>query len=188
MPWSVLDFYFDRDFEVRSVFDQFDRNESRRPRLIDPGDEMVLETAVNGYADLSRAAARFGIRSERPVIAIRILEAVSYEKEQFRLEASAVAVGGITGCCRGPGCNYQPIHQRCCGGKVGGVANRGVLSRAGRARGHPWRIENPRPARDRRFSCSRRPTVSAHANSAPDPTKKGSQLGRDHVSGLEIVW
>jgi putative PIN family toxin of toxin-antitoxin system len=57
---------------------------SWRPQLTDPGDEMVLEAAVNGHAGLivtfnqshfSRAAARFGIRSERPAIAVRILEA-----------------------------------------------------------------------------------------------------------------
>ncbi len=57
---------------------------SWRPQLTDPGDEMVLEAAVNGRADLivtfnqshfTRAAARFGIRSEQPVIVVRILEA-----------------------------------------------------------------------------------------------------------------
>jgi len=57
---------------------------SWRPQLSDPADEMVLETAVNGYADLlvtfnqthlRRGAARFGIRSERPSPAISILEA-----------------------------------------------------------------------------------------------------------------
>jgi predicted nucleic acid-binding protein len=46
-----------------------------RPRLKDPGDEMVLETAVNGDADwlvtfntrhLADAAADFGIRVLRP--------------------------------------------------------------------------------------------------------------------------
>ena len=46
-----------------------------RPQLLDPGDEMVLETAVNGRADrvatfnsrhLSQAAARFGIRAILP--------------------------------------------------------------------------------------------------------------------------
>ncbi|HEV8148049.1 MAG TPA: putative toxin-antitoxin system toxin component, PIN family [Bryobacteraceae bacterium] len=46
-----------------------------RPTLKDPNDEMVLETAVNGAADrivtfntrhLAAAAARFGIRAERP--------------------------------------------------------------------------------------------------------------------------
>jgi putative PIN family toxin of toxin-antitoxin system len=46
-----------------------------RPRLPDPGDEMVLETAVNGRADrlatfnlrhLSAAAAEFGIRANPP--------------------------------------------------------------------------------------------------------------------------
>jgi predicted nucleic acid-binding protein len=46
-----------------------------RPQLQDPGDEMVLETAVNGRADhlatfnsrhLSQAATRFGIRATLP--------------------------------------------------------------------------------------------------------------------------
>jgi putative PIN family toxin of toxin-antitoxin system len=46
-----------------------------RPTLNDPGDEMVLETAVNGRADclvtfnvkhLGHAAQRFGIRTSRP--------------------------------------------------------------------------------------------------------------------------
>jgi len=46
-----------------------------RPQLQDPGDEMVLETAVNGRADrlvtfnsrhLSQAARRFGIRAVLP--------------------------------------------------------------------------------------------------------------------------
>ena len=46
-----------------------------KPRLPDPGDEMVLETAVNGRADrlatfnlrrLSAAAAEFGIRANPP--------------------------------------------------------------------------------------------------------------------------
>jgi predicted nucleic acid-binding protein len=46
-----------------------------RPRLKDPGDEMVLETAVNGAADrlvtfderhLASAAREFGIRVELP--------------------------------------------------------------------------------------------------------------------------
>ena len=46
-----------------------------RPQLKDPDDEMVLETAVNGWADriatfnlrhLATAARRFGIRAARP--------------------------------------------------------------------------------------------------------------------------
>ncbi|MGH9614082.1 MAG: PIN domain-containing protein [Bryobacteraceae bacterium] len=46
-----------------------------RPQLKDPGDEMVLDTAVNGYADrlatfnvrhLSQSAMRFGIRAKPP--------------------------------------------------------------------------------------------------------------------------
>ena len=46
-----------------------------RPRLTDPADEMVLETAVNGRADrlvtfnvrhLRRAAAEFGISTVTP--------------------------------------------------------------------------------------------------------------------------
>jgi PIN domain len=58
-------------------------NFSWRPELSDPGDEMVLETAVNGQADLivtfnlphfSPGAHRFGIRPMRPPQALSILE------------------------------------------------------------------------------------------------------------------
>jgi predicted nucleic acid-binding protein len=50
-----------------------------RPRLKDPADEMVLETAVNGAADwlvtfnlrhLAQAASEFGIRAGRPIEAL----------------------------------------------------------------------------------------------------------------------
>jgi len=56
---------------------------SWRPVLSDPADEMVLETAINGIADmivtfnlrhLGRAASRFGIRALRPPEAVRLLE------------------------------------------------------------------------------------------------------------------
>ncbi len=56
---------------------------SWRPELSDPGDEMVLEAAVNGQADLvvafnvahlRRGARRFGIRAIRPQEALAILE------------------------------------------------------------------------------------------------------------------
>ena len=49
---------------------------SRRPQLSDPGDELVLEAAVNGRADalvthnlrhFTKAAARFGLRLVRPI-------------------------------------------------------------------------------------------------------------------------
>jgi putative PIN family toxin of toxin-antitoxin system len=58
-------------------------NFSWRPELSDPGDEMVLEAAVNGQAnlivtfnvtDLRRGARRFGIRTIRPPEALSILE------------------------------------------------------------------------------------------------------------------
>lgn len=58
-------------------------NFSWRPELSDPGDEMVLETAVNGQADLivtfnvthlRHAATRFGIRATRPPGALSVLE------------------------------------------------------------------------------------------------------------------
>lgn len=58
-------------------------NFSWRPELADPGDEMVLEAAVNGQADLivtfnlihlRRGAHRFGIRAIRPPKALSILE------------------------------------------------------------------------------------------------------------------
>jgi|SRR5271166_2640602 len=64
-------------------------NFSWRPELTDPGDEMVLETAVNGQADLIVTfnlthlrvpASRFGIRARRPPEALSIL-GVSHEKE-----------------------------------------------------------------------------------------------------------
>jgi predicted nucleic acid-binding protein len=58
-------------------------NFSWRPELSDPGDEMVLEAAVNGQADLivtfnlkhlRRAARRFAIRATRPPEALSTLE------------------------------------------------------------------------------------------------------------------
>jgi putative PIN family toxin of toxin-antitoxin system len=58
-------------------------NFSWRPELSDPGDEMVLEAAVNGQADfivtfnvthLRHGARRFGIRAIRPSEALSILE------------------------------------------------------------------------------------------------------------------
>lgn len=51
-----------------------------RPQLRDPGDEMVLETAINGRADLlvtfnlrdfGEAPQRFGIRALRPADALK---------------------------------------------------------------------------------------------------------------------
>jgi predicted nucleic acid-binding protein len=57
-------------------------NFSWRPELTDPGDEMVLEAAVNGQADLivtfnvahlRHAARRFGIRVIRPPEALSIV-------------------------------------------------------------------------------------------------------------------
>ena len=59
-----------------------------RPRLKDPADEMVLETAVNGSADLlvtfnlrhlAETAGEFGIRALRPAEAWR--EICRYEKK-----------------------------------------------------------------------------------------------------------
>lgn len=59
-----------------------------RPRLKDPADEMVLETAVNGSADwlvtfnvrhLAAAAREFGIRAMRPPDAWREMQ--QYEKK-----------------------------------------------------------------------------------------------------------
>lgn len=53
-----------------------------RPQLNDPGDEMVLETAINGQAelivsfntrDLRPGANRFGIPVEQPALALRRL-------------------------------------------------------------------------------------------------------------------
>ena len=53
-----------------------------RPHLADPGDELVLETAVNGGAEmiatfdlrhLAVAAARFGIEAARPGAIVRRL-------------------------------------------------------------------------------------------------------------------
>jgi hypothetical protein len=53
-----------------------------RPAADDPGDDHVLETAINGQAeviatfnleDMRRGAARFGIDVERPGIVLRRL-------------------------------------------------------------------------------------------------------------------
>jgi predicted nucleic acid-binding protein len=60
-------------------------NFSWRPELTDPGDEMILEVAVNGQADLivtfnlrdlRNAARTFGVRAIRPPEALAILEKV----------------------------------------------------------------------------------------------------------------
>ena len=61
-----------------------------RPRLKDPGDEMVLETAVDGYANclvtfnlkhLGVAACEFGIRARTPGEACRELRRSQHEKK-----------------------------------------------------------------------------------------------------------
>ena len=61
-----------------------------RPRLKDPGDEMVLETAVNGMADvlvtfnlkhLGEAARAFGVRAIRPGQAWSEIQESQHEKK-----------------------------------------------------------------------------------------------------------
>lgn len=61
-----------------------------RPRLKDPADEMILETAVNGSSDylitfnarhFGQAAATFGIHVLPPGEIIRKLKRVKHEKE-----------------------------------------------------------------------------------------------------------
>ena len=61
-----------------------------RPRLKDPADEMVLETAVNGGADrlttfnvrhLAEAARVFGIRTSPPGALWREIQGASHEKK-----------------------------------------------------------------------------------------------------------
>lgn len=61
-------------------------NFSWRPELSDPGDEMALESAVNGRADfiatfnvmhLGQGVGRFGVRAIRPPEAFSILEGLS---------------------------------------------------------------------------------------------------------------
>ena len=61
-----------------------------RPRLKDPADEMVLETAVNGGADrlttfnvrhLAASAAVFGIRTSLPGAVLREIRGARHEKE-----------------------------------------------------------------------------------------------------------
>lgn len=61
-----------------------------RPRLKDPADEMVLETAVNGNADLlatfnmrhlAEAAMEFGIRASRPGAVWRAIRGANNEKK-----------------------------------------------------------------------------------------------------------
>jgi putative PIN family toxin of toxin-antitoxin system len=61
-----------------------------RPQLKDPGDEMVLETAVNGSADrlatfnvrhFDPVGRRFGIRAMRPGAILRELRGARHEKK-----------------------------------------------------------------------------------------------------------
>jgi putative PIN family toxin of toxin-antitoxin system len=61
-----------------------------RPRLSDPADEMVLDTAVNGHANrlvtfnlrhLSKAAAEFGIQACAPGEILWEIRGVKYEKK-----------------------------------------------------------------------------------------------------------
>ena len=61
-----------------------------RPRLKDPADEMVLETAVTGDADrlttfnvrhLAEAARVFGIRTSRPGAVLREMQGAGHEKK-----------------------------------------------------------------------------------------------------------
>ena len=61
-----------------------------RPQLRDPGDEMVLETAVNGSANrvatfnvrhLDPVGRRFGVRAIRPGAILRELRGVRHEKK-----------------------------------------------------------------------------------------------------------
>jgi hypothetical protein len=61
-----------------------------RPRLKDPADEMVFETAVNGGADrlttfnvrhLAEAAKVFGIRTGLPGAVLREIQGASHEKK-----------------------------------------------------------------------------------------------------------
>jgi predicted nucleic acid-binding protein len=61
-----------------------------RPRLKDPADEMVLETAVNGQADrlttfnvrhLGEAARQFGIRAAPPGEIWREIQGVRHAKK-----------------------------------------------------------------------------------------------------------
>ena len=61
-----------------------------RPRLKDPADEMILETAVNGNADylvtfnarhFGQAASIFGIRVVPPGEIVRKLKRVQHEKK-----------------------------------------------------------------------------------------------------------
>ena len=55
---------------------------TRRPQSVDPGDDLVIDAAVNGFATtiatfdlnhLRSVAARFGIVAERPVDVLRRL-------------------------------------------------------------------------------------------------------------------
>jgi putative PIN family toxin of toxin-antitoxin system len=61
-----------------------------RPKLKDPGDEMVLETAVNGRADclvtfnlkhFGEAALAFGVRAIRPGQVLREIQEGQHEKK-----------------------------------------------------------------------------------------------------------
>jgi predicted nucleic acid-binding protein len=71
-----------------------------RPRLKDPADEMVLETAVNGSADwlitfnlrhLAGAAREFGIHAARPCDVWKEIQ--RYEKKQCRFASTGVHTG-----------------------------------------------------------------------------------------------
>jgi predicted nucleic acid-binding protein len=61
-----------------------------RPQLNDPGDELVLETAVNGRAErlatfnirhLGPAARKFGIEAARPGVIWHEIEGAKHEKK-----------------------------------------------------------------------------------------------------------
>ena len=78
-----------------------------RPRLKDPADEMVLDTAVNGHADrlatfnlrhLRNAAMEFGIRADRPGAILGEFEENEHEKEQRRPAPSDFVAGGSQAC------------------------------------------------------------------------------------------
>jgi predicted nucleic acid-binding protein len=61
---------------------------SHRPCLTDPGDELVLEAAIAGSADIVtfnvrdfKPAARFGVRIYRPGELLRLLKGMGYGEE-----------------------------------------------------------------------------------------------------------
>ncbi len=106
-----------------------------RPRLFDPNDDMVLETAVNGNAraivtfnqqDFGRAGKDFGFTVIPPAAALQEIRS-SDETKQFRTAVTAFFAGGTAQSGRAGRRRSQPAHQRCRGRKSVCIAHGGVF-------------------------------------------------------------